>query len=416
MAGPGLGLLNKILIDKIPLGQLANVGLGPDDFLEEERTVYDVVAGHFEAYGKLPKTKTVEVESGVKFSKFPDEPLEYWVSRVRLRNTRLQIVGATEEIRDLAYKNAIPEARRRLQELVFELEMRDPTDRIHDVAEVARSVLEAHDVRQRTPGLGGVPFGMEYLDKISDGAQPGDTVAVVGRPSTGKTYLLLQLALNAWREGRPPLVLSLEMAPVQIVRRIVAMHSGVSTTRLRIGRLSTPSRKETTRKINEFAKLSKDTPFYLMQGSLTSTVEDLVLQVQEYRPAALYVDGAYMLRSRTRTQQRWERVAETAEVLKRIATEFSIPVIGSYQFNRRGPGSLGNIAFSDAVGQLASIVLGISDEDASPDEDYLLESYKIVQLIKGREGERGAIRVLYDMRRMRIRQDSVLRGYKEGTR
>jgi hypothetical protein len=34
-----------------------------------------------------------------------------------------------------------------------------------------------------------------------------------------------------------------------------------------------------------------------------------------------------------------------------------------------------------------------------------------MQLIKGREGEKGLLRVLYDMNRMRIEQTDVLKGY-----
>jgi hypothetical protein len=40
-----------------------------------------------------------------------------------------------------------------------------------------------------------------------------------------------------------------------------------------------------------------------------------------------------------------------------------------------------------------------------------MKSYKIFELLKGREGERGTVRVIYDMGRMEIKQDSVVSGY-----
>ena len=39
------------------------------------------------------------------------------------------------------------------------------------------------------------------------------------------------------------------------------------------------------------------------------------------------------------------------------------------------------------------------------------QQYKILDLLKGREGERGRIRLIYDMTRMLIEQDSVIDGY-----
>lgn len=98
-------------------------------------------------------------------------------------------------------------------------------------------------------------------------------------------------------------------------------------------------------------------------------------------------------------------------MIKTIALEFNLPMIMSYQFNRKGPG-LANIGYSDAVGQLASIVIGIRDEVAVPTEfdERLRRRWKLVDLLKGREGETGVIRVLYDMARMYITQDRVVRG------
>jgi hypothetical protein len=67
-------------------------------------------------------------------------------------------------------------------------------------------------------------------------------------------------------------------------------------------------------------------------------------------------------------------------------------------------------------------VISISDE---PDSEtgvvrneagavLIHRQYKIVELIKGREGEKGKIRVVYDMFRMKIEQDSILRSYTGG--
>jgi len=148
----------------------------------------------------------------------------------------------------------------------------------------------------------------------------------------------------------------------------------------------------------------------LMQGTFNTTVEDIFIRVKELRPTSLYVDGAYLLRSKNKNQARWERVTETAEFLKLIASEFNIPTISTYQFNRKGPG-LGNIGYSDAVGQLASIVIGIEEDEAVAQTSWGAKQTKLLTLFKGREGERGQIRILYDMEHMQIRQQEIVSGF-----
>ena len=46
---------------------------------------------------------------------------------------------------------------------------------------------------------------------------------------------------------------------------------------------------------------------------MKSTIDDLVLKVQEYRPSAVYVDGAYLLKVRGQDRGKWEQVSDTAE-------------------------------------------------------------------------------------------------------
>ena len=136
------------------------------------------------------------------------------------------------------------------------------------------------------------------------------------------------------------------------------------------------------------------------------------MRVQELRPTVVYVDGAYLMQTKDRTKAKWENVTAIAEYQKMIAKDFNIPVIASWQFNRKGPGSLGNISYSDAIGQLASIVCGITDEKgAEKINRWQRRSYKILNLLKGREGEKGVMKVLYDMGRMVIEQHSVVSGY-----
>jgi replicative DNA helicase len=402
------------LTEKKPPSTLIDVGITEESFIDEEAKVFRMIRAHYEDYGKVPLVPTVEEETEVKLRGFPDEPILYWADKVKRRNQRRMIIARAEKAVKCAQDDELDEARGEIQECLFGLDAIAPSDQVRVLSVVAQEVIAAHDKRRKSTKMSGVSFGIEYIDMVTDGAQPGDSVAIAARPGIGKTYLLLQSARVAWEGGQSPLFHSMEMSSMPIVRRLLALRTKVPAMHIRTGRLSHYARKKLTDDLVNLQRLEDTTPFYLLQGDLASTVEDLILRVRELKPTVLYVDGAYLLRTRAKTGAMWERVATTAETLKRIATEFNIPVIATYQFNRRGPGSLGNIAFSDTVGQLASIVMGLSDEDAKSKEGtFSTRMYKILHLIKGREGEKGTVRVLYDMERMNIIQDAVLHGYDE---
>ena len=405
-----MGLLHTLLQKQKPLSFLAESGITRESFFGNELAVYDMIVGYVANYGAYPKLETITAETKVAFPAFPDEPIEYWIAKVDQRHQSRLIMDATAELTELAGEGKILKAKQIIRDLWLQLEIKGKADRVCNLSQAAVEVVRAHDERQRFPGMKGVPFGLEYLDVISDGAQGSDTVAVCGRPGVGKSMFCLAMANYAYNADEAPLVVSMEMPTKQCARRLIALRTGIPATLIRLGRLSYFGRDKLVADVSRLQQVTGDHPFYLMQGSLISAVEDLVVRVRELKPTCMYVDGAYLLRSKAQQESRWERVTYTAEFLKMIATEFNIPVIATYQFNRRGPGSLGNIAFADSIGMLASIVIGISDESVEEANSWVPVSFKIIELLKGREGEKGVIRCIYDMARTRILQDKVLKG------
>lgn len=241
----------------------------------------------------------------------------------------------------------------------------------------------------------------------------GDHLFVLGDFTvTHNSYLMLNSANFAWDAGNVPLFATYEMAPKQCVRRILALRTHINATDIRMGRLSHWGTRLLSRGLHLMEESETGRPFYILQGSLHSTAEDLALRVKEYKPSVLYVDGAYLLKTRINARSKWEMISDAAEWLKDIAMDNNIPVIASYQFNRKGSGDLGNIGYSDTIGQLASIVIGIANEAVGEIGDgWEAKQYKLLELLKGREGEKGIVRVLYDMQRMFIQQDSLISGF-----
>jgi len=64
-------------------------------------------------------------------------------------------------------------------------------------------------------GVLGIPTGLTLIDENFGGWQPGDFVVVIGWTGAGKSYFTRLLAVEAWKRGYSPLVISLEMDKIQ---------------------------------------------------------------------------------------------------------------------------------------------------------------------------------------------------------
>lgn len=409
----GLGLIRKVLTDKCSVAVLRENGVTSELFNSEERTAFDFMCDYYVKYGELPLLATVETETKVNIPLTPDNALGYWIEKVKenyiYRVTVDWINAGLKDKENLKRYGALE-----VNKLYHKISNVANTDRLLKLSDSAYKVLEAHDKKQRSGYMLGIPFGISYLDSITDGAQPGDFIVLCARPGMGKTMLLLKMANTAKNNGNKSLIVTLEMSAFQNTRRLLALDANVPNTRIRLGRLSPWGRKKIADKITEIE--SSDNLIYFLEGSLKTTVENIASIAQDLKPEIIYVDGAYMLQSANATNSRVERVSYTAEMLKTMATSLNIPVIATYQFNRQVnktlSGGLGKIGWSDVISQLASIALGFVDYDEGERETFSIKQYKVLELLKGREGEQGSVKLLYDMLRMRIEQEEIIYGEK----
>ena len=88
-------------------------------------------------------------------------------------------------------------------------------------------------------GLSGVSTGFEKLDILTSGWQPSDLVIIAARPGMGKTALALSMARNiSVKQNIPVAFFSLEMSSVQLITRLISSETGLSSDKLRTGKLA----------------------------------------------------------------------------------------------------------------------------------------------------------------------------------
>jgi replicative DNA helicase len=260
------------------------------------------------------------------------------------------------------------------------------SDKFKSVAELGRDI--EFELEQRKNGNADifVPFGWPTLDRITGGIGGGDLGYFIARPGKGKSQLITHMAHHAWTQGHSPLVLTMEMTDIQIARRLYGIKGQFNHDALRRG---IPD-NEVERKLSEAISGFETGPdFNIICGQTRQTVESITSLVDELNPDVLYIDAAYLINMKGSQAKAWEKIAQIGERLKELAITRNIPIIMTVQFNRDAAkgkaggfdGSLENIAGSDAIGQLGSIIVAIREA-----EEPYTDTRRTLAVIKNREG------------------------------
>lgn len=181
--------------------------------------------------------------------------------------------------------------------------------------------------------------GVRDLDIILCGGLHGGELTVLGaRPAVGKSAVLLQMALNAARNGIRVCFVSLEMSERQVGARILAAKSGVNAGLLRTGQDIQESDWEALARGMELAGHDcGDRLSLLVHGGMT--VEELRMEVQNRVDVGacglLIVDYLQLLKTKQKTNNDFERIGIVSRGLKAITLDFQIPVVAAAQVRRQ---------------------------------------------------------------------------------
>lgn len=406
----GFGLLKTVLNqgpDAFML--LSNRGITLDSFQGDERTIFSTIEQFYLSYGILPTSETVDASSGIAtpWDNFPIEPIDFWIDQIRERTLLLQAGNFVSQAQNAIGHRNLDQLRNYIQQAYISLEESINDHSVQSIIDASREAVLEHNQIQQGTELSGVPFAFPYFNSVSGGMKGGDLIALAGRPGQGKSYLLLNEAIHAHNRGRKVLFVSMEMAIKQCSRRILSLRTGMNYTRFRTGRLSAFGVNRLETDINTMATQS---PFQLLSGGVFGTIDRIYAQIKHYHPDIVYIDGAYLIRTSTKGGQRWERTLQVLESLKKVALSENIPIYITFQFSRSAPGTLEGISYTDGVSQLSSIVISLESEGAVDAGMAQPVQFRILKLLKGREGETGKIRISMDFDRMNFTQDNILAG------
>ena len=180
----------------------------------------------------------------------------------------------------------------------------------------------------------GVPTGFIDLDKLLGGLQQSDLLIIAGRPGSGKTGLMLNVAKNAALTYRKHVaIFSLEMSNDQLVQRLISQETGIDSQRLRLADIHDhewPLFVQAANVLSDAPIFLDDTPA-LTPNQLRSKCRRLD---QEYGLDLVIVDYLQLMQGEGRSENRVQEVSSISRSLKQLARELNVPVLAGAQLSR----------------------------------------------------------------------------------
>ncbi|MBB4119876.1 replicative DNA helicase [Mesonia hippocampi] len=285
--------------------------------------------------------------------------LQKYIQRSLIKISSEIIEEAYDETTDVF--DLLDQAESKLYE-VTQGNIKKSSEKAQDLVVQAKKKIEEISNRE---GLSGIPTGFEKLDALTSGWQPSDLIIVAARPGMGKTALTLSMARNiAVGQNIPVAFFSLEMSSVQLITRLISSETGLSSEKLRTGKLETHEWEQLNVKVKGLEKAPlfiDDTPS-LSIFDLRAKARRLASQ---HGIRMIVIDYLQLMTagSTTKAGNREQEISTISRNLKALAKELDVPVIALSQLSRavetRGGSKrplLSDLRESGAIEQDADIV------------------------------------------------------------
>ena len=300
--------------------------------------------------------------------------IEHYAQIVYRLSVMRHLITAADQIAAIGYEADadVDGSLNKAEDVLFRLRHgQSPRDFIH-----IRQVLDKYFETPSHPEEEGyiepihhVVSGFTGLDELLGGFQRSDLIIVGGRPSMGKTSLVLNIARNAAvEEGACVALFSLEMARDSLVWRLLSSESGVNLSRIRLGLHAEEEEKrvmEATGKLSESPIYVDDTP-QLRVVEMRSKARRLYF---EHGIDLIIIDYMQLMEGEGRTENRVQEISYISRSLKGLARELNVPVIAVSQLSRQSEyrashaPQLSDLRESGSIEQDADVVIFVNRDE-----------------------------------------------------
>ena len=318
-------LISAVLKDKQVHTLLqANV----DNILTTHNDIWQFIRKYYEANTATPpvdlvidKFRDFVPDEGVGATKYHLEQLqhEYMNNSLKdvIRNAAADIQAdkATDALEMLISKTA-------------ELKKNSSAIRDIDATDLDSAVAYYENAKKQAElGTQGIKTGLPgFDDYLPAGIMPGQLGVFLAYPGIGKSWLSLYFAVQAWKQGKSPMVVSLEMSETEVRNRVFTiMGEGLwSHRKLSAGQIEIDDLKRW-----HSSKLAGKPEFHIISNDSGGDVTPSVLRgkIDQYKPDFIIVDYLQLMSPNQKADSETVRMKNLSRELKLMAISEEIPII-----------------------------------------------------------------------------------------
>ena len=341
-------LISAVLSDKqVHVLLQANV----DNLLRTHTDVWNFIRNYFEHNSSVPPVNLV-VE---KFRDF--QPVD-GVGATKHHLEELQTEYLTDSLKDILRSAAGDvqqgEGNKALENLITQTsELKKNTSAIRDIdvtdLESAVAYFE-HVKEQQALGHVGIKTNLPGFDNyLPSGIMPGQLGVFLAYPGIGKSWMALYFAVQAWKQGKTPLVISLEMSETEVRNRVFTiMGDGLWSHR----KLSNGEVEIETLKMWHAKHLQGKPEFHIISNDQGGEINPSVLRgkIDQYKPDFVIVDYLQLMAPNQKSDNETVRMKNLSRELKLMAIGEEVPIIA---ISSATPDDVNDLSGVPTLGQTA---------------------------------------------------------------
>ena len=318
-------LITAVLTDKqVHVLLQANV----DNLLRTHNDVWNFIRNYSEANSTVPPVSLV-------VEKFRDFVPAEGIGATKHHLDELQVEYLNDSLKDII-RNAASEIQqgdgpKALEQLITktsELKKNTSTIRDIDATDIDSAVAYFENVKkQQALGHIGIKTGLPGFDNyLPSGIMPGQLGVFLAYPGIGKSWLALYFAVQAWKQGKTPLIISLEMSETEVRNRaFTIMGEGLWSHR----KLSNGDVEMDMLKKWHESKLQGRPHFHIISNDQGGEVTPSVIRgkIDQYKPDFVIVDYLQLMSPNQKSDNETVRMKNLSRELKLMAISEEVPIM-----------------------------------------------------------------------------------------
>jgi len=344
-----------------------------DNLLRTHNDVWNFIRHYFDINGSIPPESLV-VEKFRDFNVMPD------VGATKHHLDELQTEYLNDSLKDIL-RNAATDVQggngtQALEQLITKTsELKKNTSAIRDVdvTDLDSAVAYYENVQKmKESGQVGIKTGLPGFDNyLPSGIMPGQLGIFLAYPAIGKSWLALYFAAQAWKVGRTPMIISLEMTEHEVRNRIFTIlgNGRFSHRAMSAGRLD----EDDFRRWAE-SELKGKPPFKIVSNEIGSETNPNLIasKIEQYKPDIVFIDYLQLMSDNAGTSgNETMKIKNLSRELKIMAISQEIPVIAIASAtpddasDLESVPQLGQVAWSKQIAYDADFVLALGRKQNS---------------------------------------------------